>query len=210
MKKIKKYIILITAFVCWSKLMAQQPPLPVEIFGGHRALSYQHVINKKIFEKRFGFFNITTFDAEYKEDPRNVYLISSMFSYNIGKGFSAGLGGEIQRPGAFVYVGAQYAYTTQQLLFVLFPSMNLNGYKQYSQFALLEYRPKLNENYRGYFKMQFLVTTDFHNYDRGYQQFRLGLQRENIQFGLATNFDQFNSNAITTNNFGFFVRTLFF
>ncbi len=109
-----------------------------------------------------------------------------------------------------MYVGAQYSYATEKLLLVLFPSVNLNGYKQYSQFALLEYRPKINENYKGYFKMQFLVTTDFHNYDRGYQQFRLGLQRENIQFGLATNFDQFNSNAITTNNFGVFIRTLFF
>ncbi len=210
MKEIKKYVILIMIFICCVKIMAQNPPVPVEIFGGHRALSYQHVINKTVFKERFNFFNITSFDAEYKEDPRNVYLISSMFSYNIGKGFSAGVGGEIQRPGAFVYVGGQYAYATDQLLLVLFPSVNLNGHRQYSQFAMLEYRPKINENYKAYIKMQFLVTTDFDNYDRGYQQFRLGLQRENIQFGLAANFDQFNSNAITTNNFGVFIRTLFF
>ncbi len=210
MKEIKICMILILAFICCNKIMAQNPPIPVEIFAGNRALSYQHVINKNVFEGRFNFFNITSFDAEYKEEPRNVYLISSMLSYNIGKGFSAGLGGEIQRPGAFVFVGAQYAYATDQLLFVLFPSVNLNGYMQYSQFALLEYRPKINENYRGYFKIQLLVTTDFDNYDRGYQQLRLGLQRQNIQFGLAANFDQFNSNAITTNNFGVFVRALFF
>ncbi len=207
MKKV--FTLIILSFI-WNIASSQQPPIPVEVFGGHRALSYQHVINKNVFDDTFNFFNITSFDAEYKEDPRNVFLISSLFSYNIGKGFSAGIGGEIQRPGAFVIAGAQYAYSTNNFLLVLFPSVNLNGITQYSQFMLLEYRPKVNEKLNGYLKMQFLVTTDFSNYDRGYQQFRFGLQHENIQFGLAGNFDQFNSNEITTSNLGVFVRTLFF
>ena len=187
-----------------------QPPIPVEVFAGHKALSYQHVINKNVFKDKFSFFNVSSFDAEYGENANNVFLISSMFLYNISKGFSAGLGGEIQRPGAVVIAGIQYTYVSENLLIVVVPSVNLTGETEYSQFTLLEYRPRINKKFNGYFRMQFVVSTDFHNYNRGYQQFRLGSQINDIRFGLAASFDQFDSNAITTTNYGVFVRTLIF
>ncbi len=187
-----------------------QPPIPVEVFTGHRALSYQHVINKYVFKNKFNFFNVSSFEAEYKRNANNVFLISSLFSYNIGKGFSIGLGGEIQRPGATAIVGAQYAYKSAGWLIAVVSSVNLSGETEYSQFTLLEYRRAVNENLKVYFRMQMLVTTDFHKYNRGYQQFRLGSQLKDIQFGLAANFDQFNANTIKTTNYGVFVRTLIF
>lgn len=187
-----------------------QPPIPVELFIGHRALSYQHVFNKNLWKQRINFFNISAIDAEFGENPGNQFVISSFVSYNVGKGFSVGLGGEIQPPGAVMYVGAQYAYASQRFLLVIFPSVNLNGPTQFAQFSLLEYRPSFNEKLSGYFRIQFLVSTDFHVYGRGYQQFRAGLQVRNIQFGLAANFDQFNSNAIKTSNYGLFGRVLIF
>ena len=187
-----------------------QPPVPLEIFTGHEAMSYQHVLNKNLLEGNFNFFNVTGFDAAYEQNENNVFVISSLFSYTIGKGFSAGLGGEIQRPGTFAIAGAQYAYATQRFLLVVFPSVNLNGKTQYSQFTLLEYRPKINEMLNGYIRTQWLLATDFQRYERGYQQFRLGLQIKHVQFGLAANFDQFDSNAITTSNYGVFVRILIY
>lgn len=189
---------------------AQQSPIPVEVFIGHRALSYQHVLSKNVFEEKFNFFNVSAFDAEYGENPKNEFIISSLFSYNIGKGFSVGVGGEIQPPGASVIAGIQYAFASKEFLLVVFPSVNLNGAMKYSQFTLLEYRPKINENLHGYFRTQLVVSTDFAAYDRGYQQFRMGLQIQNIQFGLAANFDQFNSNERMTTNYGVFTRLLIF
>ncbi len=187
---------------------AQQPPLPVELFGGNRAMYYQHVINKNLFNNKFNFFNVTSFEAEHDNKENNLFVVSSLFSYNLGKGLSVGIGGEIQRSGTFAIVGAQYAYTTKNILLVVFPSMNINGDKEYTYFTLFEYKPKLSEKLKGYFRTQFLVTTNFNTYNRGYQQFRLGLQIENIQFGLAANLDQFDNNEVTTSNYGLFVRAL--
>lgn len=187
-----------------------QPPIPVEILAGHRAFSYQHVINKNLRGEKFSFFNVTSFDADYDRNEDNVFLISGFFSYSLGKGFSAGLGGEIQRPGAFVIAGAQYAYVSNQLLIVVFPSVNLNGDTQYSQLNLLEYRPNISRSLRGYFRAQILIITDFNVYNRGYQQVRLGLQIKQTQIGLAATFDQFDSGTIATTNYGAFVRLLVF
>lgn len=189
---------------------AQQPPLPVELFGGNRAMYYQHVINKNLFNDKFNFFNVTSFEAEHDSNENNLFVVSSLFSYNLGKGFSIGIGGEIQRPGTFAIVGAQYAYVSETILLVVFPSMNINGDKEYTHFTLFEYKPKLSDKLKGYFRSQFLVITDFDNYNRGYQQLRLGLQIDNIQFGLATNLDQFDNSNITTSNYGLFVRALIF
>ena len=187
-----------------------QPPIPVELFVGDRAIAYQQVINKNIFKDKFNFFNITRFDAELGQDATNVFLISSFFSYNLGKGFSLGVGGELQRPGAFIMLGIQYAYVRPQLLLVLFPSVNLNGTQQYAQLSLIEFRPKITQHLSLYSRVQLLVNTNFKSYDRGYQQIRLGLQHKNIQYGLAATFDQFDSNNITTTNYGVFTRLLIF
>ncbi|MEM1257578.1 MAG: hypothetical protein AAGH81_03540 [Bacteroidota bacterium] len=190
--------------------LGQQPPLPVELFGGNRAMYYQHVLNKNLFGDKFNFFNVTSFEAEHENNQNNIFVVSNLFSYNLGKGFSVGIGGEIQRPGTFAIVGAQYAYVTKTVLLVIFPSMNINGDKEYTHFTLFEYKPNLSDKLKGYFRSQFLVITDFENYNRGYQQLRLGLQLDNIQFGLATNFDQFDNNKVTKSNYGLFIRALIF
>lgn len=193
-----------------SEKIVEEAPIPVELFIGQRALYYQHVLSKNIFKEKFNFFNVSAIDAEYGKKPNNQFVISSLISYNMGKGFSAGFGGEIQPPGASITAGIQYVYASKEFLLVLFPSVNLNGPIKYSQFSLLEYRPKINKNLSGYFRTQLLISADFEVYDRGYQQFRLGLQIRDIQFGLAVNFDQFNSNERTTSNYGVFIRLLIF
>ena len=188
----------------------EEPPIPVSVFGGHRVLSYQHVLNRSLHHTRFSFFNITVFDAEYGEEPVNRYLISSLFSYRISKRIAAGIGGEIQRPGAFAIVGLQYSYASESMLLVLYPSVNLNGNTQYSQLNLFEFRPILTKNLRGYLRAQVLVGTNFQTIQRGNQQLWLGLQIHGFQFGLAASFDQFNDNTITTKNYGGFLRMLLF
>lgn len=150
-----------------SRSIIIQPPVPVEIFAGNRAISYQHVLSKNVFKNRFNFFNLAAFDAEYDAAPENEFVISSLLAYNIGKGFSIGVGGEIQPPGANFIAGLQYTYATDQFLLVLFPSFTLNKASQFAQFTLLEYRHRLNQRLRGYLRIQGLFSTNFTTYNRG-------------------------------------------
>jgi len=193
-----------------SKIFAQQqPPIPIELFAGNRAITYQHVLNKSILDDKFNFFNVVSFDAEYEENGSKIYVIQSLVSYKITNKFSLGLGGQLQNTGAFTIVGAQFAHATDNFLFVILPTINITGKTNYEQFFLFEYRPKINRKTRAYFRSQFLVNTDFTKYNRGYQQLRLGLEKKNIQFGLAATFDQFNS-GVATSNYGCFIRLLIF
>jgi len=188
----------------------QTTPVPVELFAGHRAMSYQHVISKNLFNDKFNFFNVSAFDVEYKQNTNNVFIIQSLFSYKLGKGFSISVGAELQNVGAFSLTGLQYVYASDRMLIVSVSTVNLNGETGFQQFSLLEYRPKLNDKLNAYFRTQVLATTNFKQYNRGYQQVRLGLEKGILQFGLAATYDQFNANAITTANYGGFIRVLIF
>lgn len=188
----------------------QQPPIPVEVFGGHSAVSYQHVISKDIFNNKFNFFNVAAFDAKYSDNKNSVFAIQSLVFYKIGKGFSVGLGAQLQNVGAFSLAGIQYSYASDKLLVVILPTVNLNEKTNYEQFVLVEYRPKLNDKTRIYSRIQILANTDFEKYNRGYQQLRLGLEKKGLQFGVAATFDQFNSNIVKLENYGVFVRKLIF
>ncbi|MEL7005331.1 MAG: hypothetical protein AAFN93_21745, partial [Bacteroidota bacterium] len=68
--------------------VTQKSPIPVELLTGHRAIFYQHVISKDIFNDRFNFFNISAFEAEYGSNPSNEFVIASFFSYKLSKTLS--------------------------------------------------------------------------------------------------------------------------
>lgn len=187
-----------------------QTPVPVEILFGSRSFYYQHVISKDLNDSGLNFFNVSSFDANLSDNQDNHYFITGFLSQKVWKGLSVGFGGEIQGPGSFLTAGLQYSYFKKNLSIVAFPSVNLNGIMELSNFALIEYKPKINDKTSAYFRAQFLATTNFSEIFRSYQQLRIGLQLKNYQFGLAANFDQFNVPNIYKNNFGVFIRTLLF
>lgn len=205
-----KIILLYTVLLLTANGFAQQPPIPVELFAGNRAFSYQHVINKSVFDDKFTFFNVVVVDAEYNTNKNSVFVIHSLLSYKLGKGFSVGIGTQIHNAGTFVIAGMEYAYISDKLMLIFAPSVNLNGKTYYEQVVIFEYRPKLNEKIRMYSRLQVLTNTNFENYNRGYQQFKFGLERNGLQFRVAATFDQFNSNTVKLENYGIFARKLIF
>ncbi|MEO1054703.1 MAG: hypothetical protein AAFX87_28990 [Bacteroidota bacterium] len=186
------------------------PPIPVEILPGHRSFFYQHVISKDIFNDKFNFFNISAFDAEYGSDPTNEFVIASFFSYKLSKSISAGVMGQIIPKGASVFLGAKYNLVREDFLLVVFPSYRITANQVFSQFALVEYRPKISNKVNAYFRTQLLAETDGDELTRGFQQLRAGIQIKNSQFGLAANFDQFAGDRPSVDNFGVFFRLLIF
>ncbi|CAL2077349.1 conserved exported hypothetical protein [Tenacibaculum sp. 190524A05c] len=193
-----------------SQIKKTQSPIPVETLLGSRSFYYQHVISKNLNDSGLNFFNVSSFDANWTDNQDNHYFITGFLSQKIWKGLSIGFGGEIQGPGSFFTTGLQYSFFKKNLLVVVFPSVNLNGVMELSNFALIEYKPKINNKTSIYLRAQFLATTNFSQIFRSYQQLRAGLQLKNYQFGLAANFDQFNVPNIYKNNFGVFIRTLLF
>ena len=183
-------------------------PIPIEVVLGQRSGFYQHIISKNILADKYNFFNVSSFDSKWGENQDTHFIISNFLLRNLGKGFGFGIGAEIQGPGSFLTIGGQYSYATKKLLIVFFPSININGPTEYSQFSLIEYKPEINPGLKAYLRGQFLLTTNFNKLFRSYQQFRIGLQQENILYGFAVNLDQFHVPGIEKENYGVFIRML--
>ncbi len=186
--------------------IATGTPIPVEAMIGQRSGFYQHVISKNILKDKYNFFNVSSFDSKWGDNQDNHFIISNFLSRNIGKGFGVGIGAEIQGPGSFLTLGGQYSCGSKKLLLVLFPTININGPKEYSHFSLIEYKPKLGPTLHAYLKLQFLLTTNFNKLTRSYQQLRIGMEKSHIVFGLAINLDQFQALGLTKENYGIFIK----
>ena len=216
---LKVYLLLVSIFLTVyshaqektsEEPVAQKPPIPVEVFAGHRAFSYQHIISRDVFNDKFNFFNISAFDAEYGSNPQNEFVISSFFSYKLSKRLSAGIIGQMIPKGSSIFIGAKYNLIKKDFFLVVFPSYRITKDQVFSQFMLMEYRPRINDKINAYLRTQLLLETDAEELTRGIQQFRLGLEIQQSQFGLAANFDQFAGDKSSTTNFGAFYRLLIF
>ena len=185
---------------------ANNSPIPFELMVGNKSMYYQHVLNKEINSSKWSIFNISSFDAKYKDNSDYVFVVSNLLTYQLKNRFALGVGGEVQQPGSYLIVGAQYVYANPELLLVVYPSINMNKKTQLSQFSLVEFKPLLGKYCRLYIRVQGLIVIDEENYHRGYQQYRLGIIKNTIQFGFAANFDQFSNNSIKTSNYGLFFR----
>ncbi|NOT73513.1 MAG: hypothetical protein HOP08_01205 [Cyclobacteriaceae bacterium] len=198
----------------------ESAPIPIELFAGHQALAFQLIVSKQLSPKsRFGFFNVTNFTGDYKEDHQTSEFFSqSLLSANIWKGFSltggvsaigsSDAGGTSVRPTA----GLQYLFTSRNFLIVVLPRMDLTQTYNFETFSVIEYKPMFSKNWGLYTRLQGLYNynskLDFHEVSSVYV--RLGVSYKNIQFGLGSNHDFYGPTNINVNNYGFFIRTELF
>ena len=191
------------------------PPIPIEVFAGNKGVVFQMIVSKHFSPKsRFGFFNVTNFVGDYETtNQKNQYLSQSLITADIWRGFSVNAGVTMNyitgfRPTA----GLQYVFANREFLAVLLPRFDLTQTYNFETFGLVEHKPKLNNNWGLYTRVQGLYNhntkLDFH--DRSYVWLRVGASYKNFQFGLGGNFDVYGPMKIKENSFGVFLRTELF
>ncbi len=186
-------------------LAAQSISFSQEVVSGNRSMAYQHFVRYS-FNNSWSINNVSLFDTEYNDDKNNIFFIRNMLSYNLNKHFKANLALGIKNPGAFATFTTQFEYaSTKFKLSYAIGSTYQNGFTL-EQTLLMNYTPSLTKNIQAYLNLFLIVNTNLKVLDRGIQQLRIGIKKENLVTGIAVNLDQFTKAEKTLENFGIFFK----
>jgi hypothetical protein len=198
-----------------EKKLRTSPPMPVEVMVGDRGLNFQMSTSKQFSsESKFGFFNVTSFFADYKNAvSKNEIFSQSLLTLKVWKKLSAVSGFSINHFTGFKpTAGLQFVHADRKFLVVIQPQMGLTETHHFENFSLIEFKPKINEKWGIYTRLQGVIdyTPSLKTHNRSYVYLRAGASYKNYQFGLGSNFDFYGPAKHNQNNFGVFARSEFF
>ncbi|MBE2230307.1 MAG: hypothetical protein IAE96_06685 [Chitinophagaceae bacterium] len=218
MKRIYLLALFIAASFSMQSLEAQDTTLYCriktisveEMVGGNRQF-LQLIVNRLIVEnKRIGLLSISSYAADNNNKPENnEFQNSALIYHHLSDGISINSGVTFtSAEGLKNFVGLQYIYQRKTLLLIYLPGYYFINSHKISNFALIEYRPSVNENWSLYSRLQLHYNHNLENgfHFRSYAYSRLGLTYKYFSFGLAHNYDRYGINKSTKNNLGLFLK----
>ena len=200
-----------------SPIQTREVPIPIELFAGDKALTFQLIVSKQFSSKsRFGFFNVTNFMGGYKEvSQTSEFFSQSLLTAEVWRGISltTGLSTIGSSNTNFITVrptaGLQYLFANRDFVVVVLPRFDLTQTYNFETFSVFEYTPMLSKKWGLYTRLQGLYNyntkLNFHEVSSLYV--RLGMSYKNMQFGLGTNYDFYGPDTSAVKNFGLFIKT---
>jgi hypothetical protein len=203
----KKLLIL---FLIFSKLGFNQTQ--AEFLVGNKNVFGLTLINEMFSDSsRLGFFNLTSFNGFY-ENVGNELVSSNQLIYALSKKIKFAAGGSFNGlMDFFPAAGFQFTHFSPRWLIIINPGLEFNRSVSSQNFAILEFRPRLNQKNNWYFKIQglFIYNLNFSNHERSFIQFRAGISKQKLTYGLGLNKDFFGASYFSKINGGLFVKYLF-
>ncbi len=190
------------------------PPVNVEVMVGSRGISFQMIIDKKIESlPQLGFFSVVDMNSDWREKKTDDLMMQANLTLDLVKGFRL-YGGFHHtvvtglRPSA----GLIYLFVNNKWLIIVAPRIDLQKDPNIEGIALIEFKPKLNENWSLYYRVQALYShmTEIEDHGRSYIRARAGLSFKEISFGAAANIEYYGPMKHNENNIGFFTQVLLF
>ena len=209
------YLLLIISLFTINQVAAQQTtpaPIPIELMFGQERFRLQQVLQRGLpGSQRFSFFAVTYADNTYKNETTKLdFVNTSQLAYNLYQGFGLTAGLNTNKvTGLSPTLGIRYIYASPKLLAAAVPDYIFSEDRNLALFALIEFKPRLSNNFKLYSRLQGLYNHNLKssNHQRSYLQIRLGIGYRKYQFGLAANLDYFGSDKVFQENYGVFVRT---
>lgn len=212
--KLFKKLIVLTMAICSGYTLAlgqdHQPPIPVEIFFGHKAINSQIIIARDFRpDSKFSFFGLATYSAAYDkgQNDYSMFMINQI-SYSIGKGFGIMAGADMNSEvGLAPVIGPKHVYVSPKFLAVSILSYALNGEHDLSFFGLYEFTPPINQKLSLYTGLQVLYNRNFNegHHNRSFLYIRAGLKMDRFSYGFAVNLDQYGPEKFSDQNYGAFL-----
>lgn len=185
--------------------------IPVEISAGHAGYYYQHSFATRFNpRKSLGFFHTSSVLIPYHKNRGNEIMSQSYLSYAMSKRWTTGVGTIFTpvnrvRPSVFF----QYFQKGKTTSILIYPRMDIWSDPNLELMGFIEYQGTVNRPVNLYARFQYMTTWNRNGHSRSYQYARAGISTGGIQFGLATNFDQYGHSATNYSNFGLFIRKVF-
>ena len=212
-------LILITTYTFAQDTAAKHSenvaPLPVEVMFGNNRFNLQTLINRQFTPtSRFGFLSVTSFASGYNNRISDRdFITNSQVSYELYKNFGLAVGMSMNANVGFTPVaGVEYVRARPSLLLVFTPNIHLTHNHNFEGLTVIEWKPALSKNRRLYSRFQALYNYNAQEktHERSYINLRFGGQWQQTGIGLASNFDWYGAQQIAKDNYGVFVRYLFF
>jgi hypothetical protein len=209
-----KNIIFIIILICAQIISGysqdhQQPPIPAELLLGHEALYSQLVLSRDFSQNsKFSFFSLATYSAYYNEQEDNDLAIINQLSYRLGKGFGLFGGFNINAAvGLAPILGPEHIYASRKFLAISRLSYALNGEHDLGFFGLYEFKPPINDKLALYTRLQVLYERGLSEgqHNRSFLYLRAGLKKNQFNFGLGANLDQYGPQKEFKPNYGVFL-----
>ena len=190
-------------------------PLPVEVVFGNNRFNLQTLINRRFTPaSRFSFLSVTSFASAYDNTLNNRdFITNSQVGYEVYKNFGLAVGMSMNANAGFTPVaGIEYVRVRPSLLLVLTPNMHLTHDHNFEGLTVVEWKPALSRDWRLYSRFQALYNYNAQEkeHERSYINLRLGSQWKQTILGLAANFDWYGPEKLEKDNYGLFIRYLFF
>ena len=219
MKKIYKNrftFILLISVVSWNTYSQQtaadpikNPPITTEALFGNRGMSFQMIIDKKFQSiPRLGFFSVTNLVGEWDNNRIEDYMTQANLTFEFAKGFKL-TGGFHVTPvtGIRPTAGVMYTYANPDWLVVVNSRTDLSQDINVEGLVLVEYKPKINDTWRFYSRVQGLYeyNTVIEKHYRSYVVARAGVSIKEFTFGVGANIDYYGPAKHNENNVGGFL-----
>lgn len=218
MKKIYFLSIVLSSILGTQNLLAQESlevfkpkTISAEEFVGDKRQFFQILVNTVFTEKKkIGLLSLSSYAADYKENlANNEFQNTTLIYHQLFKGISINSGTTFTSlEGMKNFVGLQYMHQSKTLSLIYLPSYYFMNARKVSNFALIEFKPEINEKWSVYTRLQLHYDYDLKdgNHSRSYAYSRLGLTFKYFSFGLAHNFDRYGADKNTKNNYGVFLK----
>lgn len=193
--------------------------IPVEVFGGDKKASFDLMFfkffkNKEGQNSKLLFFSRERAVIDYKQTSNNnlpQFGFTEAISYNHHalKGFAPVLVAQVLNRGTFAKAGIQYAHISKTFTLFGWSVVSVDSKTDIDLFLLLRYTPKLSEKWQLFSQIELinaLPTAKNSNFSFT-QRLRLGLKKQDWQFGLGSDFSAIGrDNYTNSQNTGLFIR----
>ncbi|WP_255492462.1 hypothetical protein [Myroides sp. NP-2] len=189
-------------------VLGQSTTYTPDVMLGHRSFAYTHTISHRLSDD-LSIQNLVLFDSEYEKDTHNIFFVRNTIAYKLPKNFVLNAGFGVKNPGKFASVYLQYQVKRKNFIGVYGIGTTYQKGFTLEQSLLLEYTPKLTQEWEGFFRLSAVGNVNRHEYTRGFQHIRIGAKKDKVALGLAANFEQFNMSWDHLENYGVFVKVNF-
>jgi hypothetical protein len=199
-----------------ANVPAEGTPILIELIAGNKGSAFELIATKQFSPgSKFGFFNVSSFDGDYKKVNQNSDFLSQSYltvevwrDISLVAGLSA-IGSSTTPLTVRPTAGLQYLLAGRDFVVLVLPRFDLTQTYNFETFALLEYKPMLSKKWGIYSRVEGLYNYNtklgFHEISSIY--LRLGLSYNNFQFGAGTNLDFYGPNNQNASNVGLFIKT---
>lgn len=202
-------------FCSQNNIQLSNPPVIFEALTGNKGFASQMTVNKAFAgSKKLGFFSVANISSKWSEDNSKDAMIQANITFEIIKNIRL-LGGSHYTPATGLRPTAGFMYSRNFNDFLLVVNPRLIGFSKSSiaeGFVMIEYKPKISENWNGYSRIQGLYSETIKDgeHARSYLMLRLGVSYKLITFGAGANFDSYGPFKESKQNYGVFAAARLF